>query len=134
MTERTPDAAADDVPGRPSDGASGPRSDVLARLLEMEARLDAMVAARRREAEDLVEEARDEAARLLERVESEVRDELEERRRQIREEGRRRVARARREAAAAARRWRALPPSDREELARLAVRRVLRLPAPESGP
>lgn len=117
-------------------GAPAParRSGLLGRLLDVEARLDAMLEARRAEAEERVREARQEAGRLLERVEAEVRDELEGRRRRIREEGRRRVARTRDEAAAAARRWRSLPADDVDDLARLAVSRVLRPPGAEAGP
>lgn len=110
------------------------RSGVLGRLLDVEARLDAMLEARRAEAEELVREARQEAERLLDRVEAEVRDELEGRRRRIREEGRRRVARTRDDAAAMARLWRSLPADDVDDLARLAVDRVLRPPGMDSDP
>lgn len=110
------------------------RSGVLGRLLDVEARLDAMLEARREEAEELVREAREEAGRLRDRVEAEVQEELESRRHRIREEGRRRVARTRDEAAATARLWRSLPADEVDELARLAVERVLRLPGKESDP
>lgn len=135
MNERVTGTGDEAGPGRrPETSASDRHPDVLDRLLDVEARLDAMVEGCREEAEELVADARRDAERLLEGVEAEVRAELDERRREILEEGRERAARLRDEAARAARRWRGIAPSDREELAGLAVGRVLRPPSPEAAP
>lgn len=113
------DSAAPDSPGpRPAGGD-------LARLLEAERRLEAMLAERRAEADRLVEEARIWARRRAGEVDAEIRSAEEELVERVRGETERRVREAREEGRRRAGRWRAAAEQEVGPLADLVVRRVL---------
>ena len=116
------DSAAPDTPASPSAGAAA-GSD-LARLLEAERRLEAMLAERRAEAERIVDDARRWARRRTAEVDGEIRAAEEELVARIRDETKRRVGEAREEGRRRAERWRAAA-EDVGSLADLVVRRVL---------
>ena len=116
------DSAAPDTPAPSSAGAAA-GSD-LARLLEAERRLEAMLAERRAEAEEIVDDARRWARRRIEEVDGEIRTAEEELLARIRQETKRRVREAREEGRRRADGWRSAA-EDVEPLAEMVVRRVL---------
>lgn len=102
--------------------------DKLGRLLEAERRLDAMLEERRREAERIVEEARDEAGGRRARHEAELRDDAERTRIEIEAGADRAVSEVRERLAEVARRYRAVDEATIEALADEVVRRLVAPP------
>lgn len=117
---------ADETAARDAEGPGGE----LGRLVEAERRLERMLDRRRREAKQIVEDARREAERtraaLARGLDEEVRS-LEER---VRRETERRIEEAREAGRARIRRYRSLTDEELEELIALVVDGVLEVPVP----